>query len=112
MSKLANFRDNLQHVLSSERGLKGQVARSIDTNRTYISSILSGRREPGLAIAIRIAEAIGFSIDELIMLPSQFRKLAECRHTELEETHAAHKPQRRQASANSRLRSKKTITPA
>lgn len=102
MSKIANFRDNLAFVLSSERGLRTQVARAIDTSPVYLTHLVAGRNEPGLAIAVNIADALGYSVDELLLLPAHFRRLVSQRQTVVPTRTAKRSQKNLQTSTKSR----------
>lgn len=74
MSKVDNFRANLNRLVAKPHGRKKEVAVAAGITPQYLSAILTGVSEPGFAIAIRLADAIGESMDDLLMLPSDFAK--------------------------------------
>lgn len=75
MSKVDNFRANLTRLVSKPHGRKKEVAVAAGISPQYMSMILTGSSEPGFAIAIRICEVLGQSLDSMLMLPSDFAKL-------------------------------------
>lgn len=59
-------------IIKSTRIRKGysqeQLAHSSDLDRTFISLLERGQRQPSLTSILRIAEALGIRADELLML--------------------------------------------
>lgn len=43
-----------------------EIARSINRHHSYVSMILSGKRQPGLRVARDIAEALEIGVDDLV----------------------------------------------
>lgn len=74
MSKVDNFRANLAKLVAKPHGRKKEVAVAAGITPQYFSSILTGVSDPGLDIAVRIADALGQSLDEMLLLPSDFAR--------------------------------------
>ncbi len=62
--------------LCAEHGKVQQVADHADLSRVYVSKIIHGRAIPTLDVAARIAEALGFSLADMLGKKS-LRKLAQ-----------------------------------
>lgn len=75
MSKVDNFRANLNKLVEKPHGRKKEVALAAGITPQYLSSILTGIREPGLDIAVRLCDALGQSFDAMLMLPSDFAQI-------------------------------------
>lgn len=82
MTKVDNFRANLATLISKPHGRKSEVAHAAGITPQYLSRLLSGEHDPGFALAIRLCEVTGYSLDSMLRRPSVFRR-------ELAESHAA-----------------------
>jgi transcriptional regulator with XRE-family HTH domain len=64
-STLIQFGHNVAR-LRNEAGLsQDKLAEKADLDRTYLSGIERGVRNPGIKIVIRIARALGVTVDQL-----------------------------------------------
>jgi transcriptional regulator with XRE-family HTH domain len=62
---LRQFGRNISR-LRSEAGLsQDRLAEKADLDRTYLSGIERGVRNPGIKVVIRIARALGVSVEQL-----------------------------------------------
>jgi transcriptional regulator with XRE-family HTH domain len=62
---LAAFGRNVAHI-RDERGLsQDKLAEKADLDRTYLSGIERGVRNPGIKVVIRLAKALNVSIAEI-----------------------------------------------
>ena len=41
------------------------LARGLGLTRSYVSQVLSGKREPGLGVAIKMARGLGLTVEQL-----------------------------------------------
>jgi transcriptional regulator with XRE-family HTH domain len=41
------------------------LARGLGLTRSYVSQVLSGKREPGLGVAIKVARGLGLTVEQL-----------------------------------------------
>lgn len=57
---------NLKKIRTKKAISQGDIARSLDVSRGYISNIENGKTNPTLATISRLAKAVGVSIDELM----------------------------------------------
>lgn len=64
-SSLAAFRVNLRKRLAT-RGCVSVVAKRAGMTRGNLSYIVNGDRSPSLAAALRIADALGVSLDSML----------------------------------------------
>lgn len=60
------FGDVLRRVRESQSTSQEKLAESAEIDRTYVSMIERGKRNPTLEIANRLAEALGVKLSELI----------------------------------------------
>ena len=51
-----------------------QLAKKVGVTDSYISYLLNGKREPSLAMAQKIAKALGMSLDRFILVLRSLRK--------------------------------------
>ena len=56
---------NLKRIRTSKGISQGDIARSLEVSRGFISTIESGKTNPTLATITKLAEAIGVSVSEL-----------------------------------------------
>ena len=62
---LAAFGRNVARI-RDERGFsQDKLAEKADLDRTYLSGIERGVRNPGIKIVIRLADALGVTVDQL-----------------------------------------------
>lgn len=57
---------NLKKIRTKKGISQGDIARTLDVSRGYISNIENGKTNPTLATISRLAKAVGVSIDELM----------------------------------------------
>jgi len=58
--------ENLKKVRTKKKLSQGALARFLEVDKGYISSIESGKRNPTLATIQKLANALGVSADELL----------------------------------------------
>ncbi|HEX6742058.1 MAG TPA: helix-turn-helix transcriptional regulator [Sphingomicrobium sp.] len=64
--------DNRLRLLRAERGWSQQdLAERLDVSRQSINAIETGRYDPSLPLAFRIAELFGLAIEEIFASPSR-----------------------------------------
>jgi len=62
---LSAFGRNVAHI-RDERGFsQDKLAEKADLDRTYLSGIERGVRNPGIKVVIRLARALGVTVDQL-----------------------------------------------
>lgn len=68
MKKIESVRlgKNLKKIRTDKGISQGDIARSLDVSRGYISNIENGKTNPTLATISRLAKAVNVSIDELM----------------------------------------------
>ena len=57
---------NLKRIRTTKGISQGDIARSLEVNRGFISNIEGGKTNPTLATIARLAKAVGVSVDELL----------------------------------------------
>ena len=57
---------NLKHIRTTKGISQGDIARSLEVSRGFISNIENGKTNPTLATIARLAKAIDVSIERLI----------------------------------------------
>ena len=57
---------NLKRIRTAKAISQGDIARSLDVNRGFISTIENGKTNPTLATIVRLAKAVGVSVTELL----------------------------------------------
>jgi len=57
---------NLKRIRTKKGITQGDIARSLEVGRGFISTIENGKTNPTLATIAKLAKAVGVSIDELI----------------------------------------------
>jgi len=62
---LAVFGRNVSRLRSDAGLSQDKLAEKADLDRTYLSGIERGIRNPGVTVVIRIAHALGVSVDDL-----------------------------------------------
>ena len=63
---------NRLRVLRAERGWsQGDLAERLQVSRQSVNAIETGRYDPSLPLAFRIAELFGLSIEQVFTSPSQ-----------------------------------------
>ena len=60
------FGANLKKIRLEKKMSQGDICRALEVDRTYISNLESGKRNPTLATIKRIADALGVSVDRLL----------------------------------------------
>ena len=58
--------DNLKKIRTKKSISQGDIARSLNVARSFVSDIENGKRNPTLATITKLAEAIGVSTSELL----------------------------------------------
>ncbi|MCR4279462.1 MAG: helix-turn-helix domain-containing protein [Candidatus Zambryskibacteria bacterium] len=62
----AQFGKNMKRIRAKKEMSQGDIARALEVDRGYISNIENGKKNPTLATAAKIANALGVSPDELL----------------------------------------------
>jgi transcriptional regulator with XRE-family HTH domain len=62
---LSKFGRNVAQARESQKFSQDRLAEKADLDRTYVSGIERGVRNPGIKTVIRIAKALGVSIADL-----------------------------------------------
>ena len=62
----SKFGLNLKRIRIKKKMSQGDIARSLEVHRAYISGIESGKRNPTLATIKKLSDALGVSADELL----------------------------------------------
>ncbi len=57
---------NLKRIRTAKAISQGDIARTLDVNRGFISTIENGKTNPTLATIVRLAKAVGVSVSELL----------------------------------------------
>lgn len=57
---------NLKRIRTKKKMSQGDIARTLDVHRAYISGIENGKRNPTLATIERLANVLGVSASELL----------------------------------------------
>lgn len=57
---------NLKRIRTAKGISQGDIARSLEVNRGFISNIENGKTNPTLATITRLAKAVGVSVSELL----------------------------------------------
>jgi len=57
---------NLKKIRTAKKMSQGDISRSLDVHRAYISGIENGKRNPTLATIEKLANALRVSVDELL----------------------------------------------
>ena len=64
--------NNRLKVLRAERNWsQGDLAAALDVSRQSVNAIETGRYDPSLPLAFKIAETFGLSIEEIFVSPSK-----------------------------------------
>jgi putative transcriptional regulator len=64
--------DNRLRVLRAERNWSQQdLAQRLDVSRQSVNAIETGKYDPSLPLAFRIAELFGLAIEEIFLSPSR-----------------------------------------
>ncbi len=58
--------DNLKHIRTSKGISQGDIARSLEVSRGFVSNIENGKTSPTLATIAKLAKALGVSVDKLL----------------------------------------------
>jgi len=62
----SKFSDNLRALLSSHNVSQKELAEKIGTTETSMSRYVNGERKPNIEVAVKIANALGVGIEELV----------------------------------------------
>lgn len=57
---------NLKRIRTQQQMSQGDIARSLDVDKGYISNIENGKKNPTLSTLARLAEALGVGVDDLM----------------------------------------------
>lgn len=57
---------NLKRIRTTKGISQGDIARSLEVSRGFISNIENGKTNPTLATISRLAKAVGVSVDKLL----------------------------------------------
>jgi len=58
--------ENLKRIRTKKKMSQGDIARALEVDRGYISTIENGKKNPTLATIKKLADALGVSADELL----------------------------------------------
>ena len=75
-TQLENWRRNLD-AISQPHGATNEISEAAKISRTYLPDLKSGRKKPSLEVALKIQEATGFTIADMLQSPKVFRRLCE-----------------------------------
>lgn len=64
------FRDNMRTTMSNLGMTQRALAKTLGTKHPHINRILSGKTQPSLELADRIADALGMPLPDLITKPA------------------------------------------
>lgn len=56
---------NLKRIRTQKQMSQGDIARSLNVDRGYISNIENGKKNPTLSTLSRLAQALGVGVDDL-----------------------------------------------
>ena len=69
-----NFRKNLRRAMEA-RGLSQRtLAKRLGTSSSYVCRIMGGRIDPSVSRAIDLGLIVGFTLSDLLLPASQFRR--------------------------------------
>jgi len=57
---------NMKRIRTKKKMSQGDIARALEVDRGYISTIENGKKNPTLATIQKLADALGVSPDELL----------------------------------------------
>lgn len=57
---------NLRRIRTTKGISQGDIARSLEVSRGFVSTIENGKTNPTLATIAKLAKAVGVSVDELL----------------------------------------------
>lgn len=69
-----NFTSNLAMVLDASSTTQRAVATKAGITPHYLTLVKQGTQTPSLVIAMKIADAVGYSLDSLLSTPREFAK--------------------------------------
>jgi len=58
--------ENLKRIRTANGISQGDIARYLEVSRGFISNIENGKTNPTLATIVRLAKAVGVSVDKLL----------------------------------------------
>ena len=58
--------ENLKRIRTEKGISQGDIARALEVDKSFVSNIENGKTNPTLATIVKIAKAIGVSVDELL----------------------------------------------
>ena len=58
--------DNIKRIRTAKGMTQGDLCRKLELDRSYMSNVENGNKNPTLATIEKIAKALGVSIDELM----------------------------------------------
>lgn len=67
------MQNRIGSLRSDQRMSQAQLARQLGVSRQSVNAIETGRSDPSLTLAFRIAELFGLSIEEIFDSPSRHR---------------------------------------
>jgi len=62
----AQFGNNMKRIRAKKKMSQGDIARTLEVDRDYISNIENGKKNPTLATIQKLANTLGVSPDELL----------------------------------------------
>ncbi len=72
MNSLLNFRTNLRSAMVEKAISQRGLAEGLGMSFSHVNRILQGATSPSLDICERLAEAVGFSVADLLHTPKKF----------------------------------------
>ena len=57
---------NMKRIRLSKQMSQGDICRKLGVDRSYISNVESGNKNPTLSTITKLAEALGVSVDEIL----------------------------------------------
>ena len=57
---------NLKHIRTTKGISQGDIARSLEVSRGFVSNIENGKTNPTLSTISKLANALGVSVDKLL----------------------------------------------
>lgn len=65
-SEAKKLGDNLRRIRTKKGITQGDIAKSLEVSRGFVSNLENGKTNPTLATIARVAEALGVTTDELL----------------------------------------------
>lgn len=65
-SESAKLGKNLKRIRTKKGMTQGDIVRTLGVSRSFVSNIENGKTNPTLATIVKLAKALGVSVEELI----------------------------------------------